>query len=116
MPNQTFSEELYDDTALKDAVDRMAEVMKTHATKAYVDEKVAEAGGDSIDALSEAIQAISQALNRKQDQLTIDNEPVEGSTNPISSGAVYTELAGMEIEIQNILDDMMVTDGSSWED
>lgn len=92
MPNQTFSEELYDDTALKDAVDRMAEVMKTHATKAYVDKKVAEAGGDSIEALSEAIQAISQALSRKQDQLTIDSEPVEGSTNPISSGAVYTTL------------------------
>lgn len=92
--------DLYDDTALKEAVDRMAELIESHATKTYVDEKVEGASEDFNDALSEAIQAINQALNRKQDRLTIDSAPVEGSNNPISSDAVYTELAAKEAKIQ----------------
>lgn len=32
---------------------------------------------------------LQEALNGKQDELTIDSQPVEGSNNPISSNAVY---------------------------
>lgn len=38
--------------------------------------------------------AIVGLQNSKQDKLTIDSSPVSGSGNPVSSGGVYTELAG----------------------
>lgn len=69
MPDQTFSEELYDDAALKDAVDRMANLIKTHATKAYVDGKVAEASGDSSEALSEAVSELKENLSESVSDL-----------------------------------------------
>ena len=38
--------------------------------------------------------AIVGLQNSKQDKLTIDTSPINGSGNPVSSGGVYTELAG----------------------
>lgn len=77
MPDQTFSEELYDDKALKDAVDRMANLIKTHATKAYVD----------------------SAVKEKQDALTFDSTPTAGSTNPVTSGGIKAAVDSVDTEI-----------------
>lgn len=43
---------------------------------------------------------IYAALGAKQDNLTIDATPASGSTNPVSSGGVYTALSG-KVDISN---------------
>lgn len=40
--------------------------------------------------------AVYTALATKQDTLTVDSAPTENSTNPVQSGGVYTALAGKE--------------------
>ena len=40
--------------------------------------------------------ALQQALNSKQDALTFDNVPTEGSTNPVKSGGVYSAVKAEE--------------------
>lgn len=84
MPNQTFSEELYDDAALKEAVDRMANLIKTHATKAYVD----------------------SAVEEKQNKLTFDSTPTASSTNPVTSGGIKTALDAVDIDISSLNEDI----------
>ena len=47
--------------------------------------------GDTISAqnLNDLEDRIEAGLNEKQDALTFDNAPTEGSTNPVTSGGVY---------------------------
>ena len=45
--------------------------------------------------------AVYTALAGKQDMLTVDGAPTEGSTNPVASGGVYTALAGKQDRIQS---------------
>jgi len=89
MPDQTFSEELYDDTALKEAVDRMANLIKTHATKLYVD----------------------SAVEQKQDKLTFDSTPTAGSTKPVTSGGIKAAVDSVDTEIgelkENLREDVL---------
>lgn len=84
MPDQTFSEELYSDTALKEAVDRMANLIKTHATKGYV----------------------NSALENKQNKLTFDSAPSSGSSNPVTSGGVKTALDAVAEDISSLNEDL----------
>ena len=42
------------------------------------------------------IEDINDALEGKQDTLTFDNVPTSGSSNPVKSGGIYTELQGKE--------------------
>lgn len=39
---------------------------------------------------------LTAGLATKQDTLTFDNTPIEGSTNPVTSGGVYTEVAAIK--------------------
>jgi len=97
MPDQTFSEELYDDKALKDAVDKMANLIKTHATKSFVNSAMEQKQDiltfDSTPTASSTNPVTSGgikiALDAKQDALIFDNEPTYASENIVSSGAVY---------------------------
>lgn len=50
----------------------------------------------SIPGLTELITNIKGSLDEKQDTLTFDTEPIENSTNPITSGAVYTALQNIQ--------------------
>ena len=54
--------------------------------------------GDTISAqnLNDLEDRIEAGLNEKQDALTFDNAPTEGSTNPVTSGGIYTALAGKQ--------------------
>ena len=47
-------------------------------------------------ALSRYSASIADALAGKQDTLTFDNAPTQGSTNSVTSGAVFTALAGKQ--------------------
>jgi hypothetical protein len=76
MPDQTFSEELYDDAALKEAVDKMVKVMKNHATKEYVDDKVTDA--------SEAVNELKENLSESVDEL-------KSALDYFNSDIAYTE-------------------------
>ena len=87
MPDQTFSEELYDDTALKDAVDRMANLIKTHATRSYVD----------------------SAVEQKQDILTFDSTPTAGSTKPVTSGGIKAAVESVDTEIGELKENLNYT-------
>ena len=40
------------------------------------------------------VTGLESALAGKQNSLTIDGSPTENSTNPVTSGSVYTALAG----------------------
>lgn len=54
--------------------------------------------GDTISAqnLNDLEDRIEAGLNEKQDALTFDNAPTEGSTNPVTSGGIYTALDGKQ--------------------
>ena len=54
--------------------------------------------GDTISAqnLNDLEDRIEAGFNEKQDALTFDNAPTEGSTNPVTSGGIYTALAGKQ--------------------
>lgn len=47
-----------------------------------------------------AYETVEEALAAKQNTLTFDNAPTENSTNPVTSGGVYTALAAK----QNVID------------
>lgn len=54
-----------------------------------------DADGYLIDASSVKVGEglmLDEALAEKQDTLTLDTVPTEGSTNPITSGAVYAAI------------------------
>lgn len=55
--------------------------------------------GGEIGYLSGVTSAIQTQLNGKQGTLTFDSTPTAGSTNPVTSGGVYTA-------IQNALDNI----------
>lgn len=58
-------------------------------------EKAASASAvAATDTTNQAIGKIEKALDGKQDNLTIDAAPTDGSTNPVQSGGVYTALSG----------------------
>lgn len=122
MPDQTFSEELYDDKALKDAVDRMANLIKTHTTKAYVDSAVEEKQNkltfDSTPTASSTNPVTSggvkTALDAKQDALIFDNEPTAESTKPVTSGGVYEAVSELK-ENFDLINDGKNTAHLSWE-
>lgn len=48
--------------------------------------------------------AILDVESNKQDTLTFDASPTSGSTNPVTSGGVYTALENVEIDVDNALD------------
>lgn len=54
--------------------------------------------GDTISAqnLNDLEDRIEAGFNEKQDALTFDNAPTEGSTNPVTSGGIYTALVGKQ--------------------
>ena len=43
-------------------------------------------------------------LDKKQDTLTFDTAPAEGSTNPVTSGGVYTALADIDTSSVDLSD------------
>lgn len=46
--------------------------------------------------------ALQNAINRKQDILTFDNVPTNGSSNPVKSDGIYDALAGKQATIQDL--------------
>lgn len=48
--------------------------------------------------------AILDVDSNKQDTLTFDNVPTSSSTNPVTSGGVYTALQNVHIDVDNALD------------
>ena len=47
--------------------------------------------------------ALTAALNGKQDTLTFDSVPTQGSENPVTSGGLYNVLGDIESILDNIL-------------
>lgn len=52
----------------------------------------------------EVQSAISTAISGKQDILSFDNTPTSGSSNPVTSGGIYTDQQRQEVEIAAVLD------------
>lgn len=42
--------------------------------------------------LKYVITKIQNLIDKKQDQLTFDSTPTEGSTNPVTSGGIYNAI------------------------
>lgn len=53
----------------------------------------------SKETLTYIIEAISDKIKEKQDSLTFDSTPTSGSSNPVTSGGVYTALSGKQSSI-----------------
>lgn len=68
--------------------------------------------GDTISAqnLNDLEDRIEAGFNEKQDNLTFDNVPTEGSNNPVKSGGIYTALAGKQ---DTLTFDTVPTSGST---
>ena len=56
-------------------------------------------------------QYVAEGLNEKQDELTFDSKPIQGSSNPITSGGVYTALNHISPTVQ--LDDTVSADSEN---
>lgn len=64
-----------------------------------------DVGLGNVDNTSDADKPISTAtqtaLNAKQDTLTFDTTPTSGSTNPVTSGGIYTAVSQLESQIED---------------
>ena len=49
------------------------------------------------EALNELVSKIKDLLNLKQDVLTFDTTPTNGSTNPVTSSGIYNAISGIVI-------------------
>ena len=72
---------------LEEAIQEVAELIKTHATKAFV---------------NTAVSRVSDAVEQKQDKLTFDSTPTENSNNPVTSGGVYSAIEPIQEAVNNI--------------
>lgn len=87
------ADDVYTKTAADALISAKADASDTY-TKTEVDSLVAGGGGDlSGYYTSEQTDAL---LAKKQDTITVDAEPTADSANPVTSGGVYTALAGKE--------------------
>lgn len=88
------------------AADNKANQAIEAANRALIksDEAIAAAGS----AMERAVEA-NTALESKQDKLTFDTRPTEGSSNPVTSGGVYTAIRGI-VPPSVVLDDTVTED------
>jgi hypothetical protein len=63
------------------------------ATKQYVDGKVVQTITNGVTTTAPSQDAVFDALALKQNTLTFDTTPVDGSTNPVTSNGVFDALA-----------------------
>lgn len=57
---------------------------------------------------------VDSALNTKQNTLTFDSAPTSGSTNPVTSGGVYTALAGKSTVTVNANGNLFIDGNQIW--
>lgn len=63
----------------------------------YINNAWAELGSTEVDLTNYYTKTqVDTLLDAKQDTLTFDNSPTNGSNNPVKSGGIYTALAGKE--------------------
>ena len=70
----------------------------------------------SLNDLNTRIGNLSTNIDSKQDTLTFDSTPTSGSTNPVTSGGVYTEIDGiadMIGDIDTVLDNIINGENNS---
>ena len=60
--------------------------------------------GDTISAqnLNDLEDRIEAGFNEKQDTLTFDTMPIDGSTNPVTSGGIYNVIGDVEALLASI--------------
>ena len=60
--------------------------------------------GDTISAqnLNDLEDRIEAGFNEKQDTLTFDSTPIDGSTNPVTSGGIYNVIGDVEALLASI--------------
>ena len=61
---------------------------------------ISDLGTDLADLATEMVNA----LNGKQDNLTFDSTPTQGSTNPVTSGGIVTYVTDVVGDINSVLD------------
>lgn len=102
--------DLLKDEGLLDAISKVTKTMKSHSTITYVDKEVNGLRKSFNENLTD-INVRLDTLESKQDSLEIESEPIEGSTNVISSGAVYDAVKEDRINglIENYINSNPVT-------
>lgn len=78
---------------LEEAIAEVAELIKTHATKAFV---------------NSAVGRVSDEIEQKQDKLTFDSTPTDDSTNPVTSGGVYDAIGELREDLDDVTDAVFV--------
>jgi len=72
---------------LEEAIQEVAELIKTHATKAFV---------------NSAVGRVSDEVEQKQDKLTFDSTPSADSTNPVTSAGIYTAIGELKENLKAV--------------
>ncbi len=67
--------------------------------------------GAQIDEAIKDVRDNKASWSGKQDKLTFDSAPTQGSQNPVTSGGVYTQLNAVVGDIDTILENLL--DGTS---
>ena len=83
---------------INSAIAGKATASHTHDDRYYteteIDNKLSEKSNVGHSHVLSDVTGLESALAGKQNSLTIDGSPTENSTNPVTSGGVYTALAG----------------------
>ena len=83
---------------INSAIAGKATASHTHDDRYYteteIDNKLSEKSNVGHSHVVTDVTGLESALAGKQNSLTIDGSPTESSTNPVTSGGVYTALAG----------------------
>lgn len=72
--------------------DELDELIAAKADQSALDELVVEVGNKADQT---GLEALEVEVNGKQDSLTFDSSPTEGSTNPVTSGGIYSAILRM---------------------
>lgn len=78
-------------TALENLVEKIS-------AEVTVDSELSESSPNAI-----ANSAVTAGLSGKQDTLTFDDTPTENSTNPVTSGGIYTAISNVTVPVDTAL-------------
>lgn len=70
--------------------------------KGYCKESKCEYDVYTKEKMDELLADVSTKIGNKQNTLTFDSTPTSGSTNPVTSGGVYSSLSSVNTSINNI--------------
>lgn len=91
------------DSTHKLSADLVADTNSTHKFVTASEKAMITENADAIASAESKIMLITDELDTKQDTLTFDTTPTQGSTNPVTSGGIYNVIGDINTVLEEVL-------------